>query len=274
MVERNMIIKTALNFIIRDFTIAASYKFSFFLQFFGIFFSVLTFYFIAKMFGGAAIPYLEPYGGDYFSFVLIGIAFSNYLWTGMGSFSGSIRNEQMMGTLEAILVTPTKISLIILSSSLWNFIFTSIKVLIYLLIGIFLFTVDMSNANIFAALIILVLTIICFSSLGILSASFIMVLKQGDPVNWIFNTLSGLLGGVLYPITVMPDWLQYFSYILPITYSLRAMRHALLQGYSLEALLPDIFALIIFSIVMLPLSMLSFRYAVKRVKIDGSLTQY
>ena len=226
------------------------------------------------MFGDAAIPYLEPYGGDYFSFVLIGIAFSNYLWTGMGSFSGSIRNEQMMGTLEAILVTPTKISLIILSSSLWNFIFTSIKVLIYLLIGIFLFTVDMSNANIFAALIILVLTIICFSSLGILSASFIMVLKQGDPVNWIFNTLSGLLGGVLYPITVMPDWLQYFSYILPITYSLRAMRHALLQGYSLEALCPDILALIIFSIVMLPLSMLSFRYAVKRVKIDGSLTQY
>ncbi len=52
------------------------------------------------------------------------------------------------------------------------------------------------------------------------------------------------------------------------------MRHALLQGYSLEALAPDLFALIIFSIVMLPLSMLAFRYAVKRVKIDGSLTQY
>ena len=261
-------------FIKRDFALATSYKFSFFLQLFGIFFSVLTFYFIAKLFGDAAVPYLEPYGGDYFSFVLIGIAFSNYLWTSMGSFSGSIRNEQMMGTLEAMLITPTKISLIILSSSLWNFIFTSIKVFIYLLLGVFLFSVDMNNANIFAAFIILALTIICFSSLGILSASFIMVLKQGDPVNWIFNTLSGLLGGVFYPITVMPNWLQYLSYFLPITYSLRAMRHALLQGYSLEALAPDLIALVIFSIIMIPLSMLAFNYAVKGVKIDGSLTQY
>jgi len=176
------------------------------------------------MFGDAAIPYLEPYGGDYFSFVLIGIAFSSYLTTGLGSFSGSIRNEQMMGTLEAMLVTPTKTSLIIVFSSLWNFIFTSIRVLAYLSIGVFLLNVNMSNANLFGALITLILTIIC--------------------------------------------------HILPITYSLRAMRHALLQGYTLEALAPDIFALVIFSIVMLPLSIITFKYAVRRAKVDGSLTQY
>ncbi|MFQ6061745.1 MAG: ABC transporter permease, partial [Methanosarcinales archaeon] len=234
-----MIYKT-LNFIKRDFAIAISYKFAFFLQFFGIFLSVLTFYFIAKMFGNAVIPYLEPYGGDYFSFVLIGIAFSGYLWTGLGSFSDSIRREQMMGTLEAMLVTPTKISIIIIFSSLWNFIFTSIRVLIYLGIGVLLFKINISNENLFAALIILILTIICFSSIGIISASFIMVLKQGDPVNWIFSNVSGLIGGVYYPITVLPNWLQNFSYILPITYSLRGMRHALLQGYSMGALATDI----------------------------------
>ena len=269
-----MICQKAWVFIKRDFTLATSYKFSFFLQIFGIFFSVLTFYFIARMFGDAAVPYLEPYGGDYFSFVLIGIAFSNYLWAGLGSFSGSIRNEQMMGTLEAMLVTPTRISLIITASALWNFIFTSFKVLIYLLMGVFLFGVDMGNANLFATLIILVLTILCFSSLGIISASFIMVLKQGDPVNWVFNTMSGLLGGVFYPITVLPSWLQNFSHVLPITYSLRAMRHALLQGYPLSDLLPDILALVLFSAVMLPFSIITFRYAVSRAKIDGSLTQY
>jgi len=269
-----LIYRKALTFIKRDFIIATSYRFAFFLQLFGILFSVLTFYFLARMFGDAAIPYLEPYGGDYFSFVLIGIAFSSYLTTGLGSFSGSIRNEQMMGTLEAMLVTPTKTSLIIVFSSLWNFIFTSIRVLAYLSIGVFLLNVNMSNANLFGALITLILTIICFSSLGIISASFIMVLKQGDPINWAFSAVSGLLGGVFYPITVLPQWLQMFSHILPITYSLRAMRHALLQGYTLEALAPDIFALVIFSIVMLPLSIITFKYAVRRAKVDGSLTQY
>ncbi|MFQ6120649.1 MAG: ABC transporter permease [Methanosarcinales archaeon] len=180
----------------------------------------------------------------------------------------------MMGTLEAMLVTPTKISIIIIFSSLWNFIFTSIRVLIYLGIGVLLFKINISNENLFAALIILILTIICFSSIGIISASFIMVLNQGDPVNWIFSNVSGLIGGVYYPITVLPNWLQNFSYILPITYSLRGMRHALLQGYSMEALAPDILALVVFSIVMLPLSILCFRYAVKRAKVDGSLVQY
>ncbi len=101
-----------------------------------------------------------------------------------------------------------------------------------------------------------------------------MVLKQGDPINWAFSALSGLLGGVFYPITVLPQWLQMFSYILPITYSLNAMRLALLQGYSLEALAPDIIALMLFSVVMLPFSIMAFRYAVRRAKVDGSLTQY
>lgn len=226
------------------------------------------------MFEGVTLPSLEMYGGNYFSFVLIGIAFTTYLWTGLGSFSGSIRNEQMMGTLEAMLVTPTRISLIILFSSLWSFIFASIRVIIFLLIGIFLFNVDMGNANLLGAFIVLILTIICFSSLGIISASFILIFKQGDPINWALGTASGLLGGVLYPVAILPAWLQNFSNILPITYSLRAIRHALLQGYTLEALAIDIFYLMIFSMLLLSVSIISFRYAIKRAKIDGSLTQY
>jgi ABC-2 type transport system permease protein len=234
----------------------------------------LTFYFLDKLFGSAVIPYLEPYGGDYFSFVLIGIAFSSYLGVGLGTFSGSIRSEQMMGTLEAMLTTPTKISTILIASSLWNYISASINVVIYLLIGAILFGVNMSNANIFAALIILILTIISFSSIGIISACFIMIFKRGDPISGVFGSVSGLLGGVIYPITVLPGWLQNFSYLLPITYSLRSMRHALLQGYATEALAPDIIALVVFSVVMLPISILIFTYAVKKAKMDGSLTQY
>jgi ABC-2 type transport system permease protein len=180
----------------------------------------------------------------------------------------------MMGTLEAMLVTPTKVDMIIVSSSLWDYIFATFRILIFLLLGVFVFGVDMGNANLFAALIILILTIICFSSLGIISASFIMIFKRGDPVNWVFGSVSALLGGVLYPITVLPGWLQIFSYLLPITYSLRGMRHALLQGYSLAALGLDIVALIVFSVVLMPLGILCFRYAVRKAKMEGSLTQY
>ena len=59
-----MICKTAykkvLAFVKRDISLQLSYKLSFFLQFLGIFFSVLTFYFVAELIGDAAVPYLEP----------------------------------------------------------------------------------------------------------------------------------------------------------------------------------------------------------------------
>jgi ABC-2 type transport system permease protein len=59
-----------------------------------------------------------------------------------------------------------------------------------------------------------------------------------------------------------------------ITYSLRGMRHAFLQGYSLSALGLDIVALAVFSVVVLSLGIFCFRYAVRKAKMEGSLTQY
>jgi ABC-2 type transport system permease protein len=267
-------LRKPLAFVKRDLSLMLSYRLSFFLQFFGIFFSVLMFFFIARLFGQAATPYLAAYGGDYFSFVLVGIAFSGYLGVAMGSFSSSIRRGQMMGTLEVMLVTPTRLSTILVSSSLWSFAFTSLRIVVYLVVGALVFGVNLSHANWLAALLIQVLTILSFGSLGIISASFIMAFKQGNPLNMVLGTASSLLGGVYYPITVLPVWLQPFSHLLPITYSLRAMRLAVLQGYSLSALAPDVLILAVFAIVLFPLSLVAFRLGVQKAKMEGSLTQF
>ena len=261
-------------FIYRDFINNASYKFAFLTQFFGIFISILTFFFLSQLFGKAIVSHLEPYGGNYFSFVLIGIALFSYLEVSMRSLSNSIRQGQQLGTLEALLVTQTEIPTIILSSSVYSYILTSFRVIVYLLFGVVIFGMEIGNANLTAGLLVLFLTIVSFSSLGIISASFVMVLKRGDPISWIFSSLSGLLGGLLYPISVLPDWLQHLSYLLPITYSLEGMRLALLKGYSLGALMPNIVPLVVFSIVLLPISVLIFGYSVKRAKMDGTLGQY
>jgi ABC-2 type transport system permease protein len=266
--------KKPLAFVWRDFMNEKSYKLAFSMQFFGIFITTLTFFFLSRLLGDVSISYLKPYGGNYFSFVLIGIAFFSYLGVSIQGLSKSIREGQMLGTLEALLVTQTGIPTIILSSSLYSFLWASFKVAVYLLLGAFVFGIPMGNANLTGALILLVLTITSFSSLGIISASFIMVLKKGDPISKIFTGISGLLGGLYYPISVLPDWLKNFSYLLPITYSLEGMRLALLRGYSLRELMPNIIALAIFSIIMLPLSILIFGYAVKKAKRDGTLTQY
>ena len=249
---RNVIFRKAFSFIKRSYMLQMSYKLESILRLFFMLFNILTYYFVAKLVGTTGEKYLEPYGGDYFSFVLIGIAFSTYLMVSLRGFSETIRDEQMMGTLEAMLVTPTNTATVITFSSLWSFIFASIRVLLYLAVGILL-GVNMTNANLIGAFIILILTILCFSSLGILAASFIMIFKRGDPINMMFMSTSELFGGVFFPIEVLPWWLQSISHLFPMTYSLSGMRHALLQGYSLQDLAPEISTLVIFSLILLPL---------------------
>ncbi len=261
-------------FIKRDFLLELSYKFAFFLNILGIFVSVVTFYFIARIFGKGASPYLVEYGGEYFPFVLLGIAFSGYFSTALRSFSFNIRREQFAGTLEAMLITPTKISTILFSSSLWDFIFSSINVFIYLLFGVLFFGLKLFQPNFFLAGIILILTIICFSAIGMISAGFIMIFKKGDPVTWLISTFSALLGGVYFPIRILPATLQKFSQFIPLTYALRSIRAVLLQGANLNDILRDILILMIFATFLLPAGVFIFKFAVKRAKIEGSLAHY
>lgn len=261
-------------FIKRDLAYEVSYRLAFLLRLARIFTTVLTFYFISKLFGKGASVHLVEYGGEYFPFVLIGIAFSEYLMVSLRSFSRTIRHEQMMGTLEAMLATPTRVSTIIVGASIWDFVFTSISVVIYLLLGVIFFSLDLSKMNLFCGITILILTIISFLSIGIISASFILMLKKGDPLTWFMGISFGLLGGVYFPVNIMPKFLQLFSYLLPITYSLRSLRYALLKGYGFGMLLPDIGTLFLFCILLLPISIWMFKFALKKARIDGSLVHY
>jgi ABC-2 type transport system permease protein len=244
------------------------------MQFASIFFSVALFYFLSLLFGTAFIPQLEQYGGDYFSFVLIGIAFSGYMGLSLSSYAESIREGQLMGTLEIILLSPTRLSTILLSSSLYPYLFTTIRVAVYLIVGVLVFGASLSQANFITAIVVLILSIASFSSIGILSAALVLIVKKGDPVAWALGSVSSLLAGVYYPITVLPDWLEPISRLLPLTYALDAMRMAMLKGSTLYDVRLDMLALIGFTLVLTPLAFLFFKKALKRAKIEGSLIQY
>jgi ABC-2 type transport system permease protein len=75
-------------------------------------------------------------------------------------------------------------------------------------------------------------------------------------------------------VEVLPGWLQILARLFPLTYSLEAMRRALLAGAGLPGLGREIAVLSGFAIALLPLSLLAFRQAVRQAKRDGSLTQF
>jgi ABC-2 type transport system permease protein len=255
---------TLVAFIKKDICIETSYRFNLLMRITGILFYTATFYFISRL-----LTYT-----DYFSFVLIGIAVSNYLTTALTVFSQAIRDEQLSGTLEAMAVTPASLFEIIIYSSIGKFIGTTLEVASYLAAGIIIFGMRLAYTQLAGAGIIVILTILCCSALGILSASFIMVFKRGDPIHWFIGSAFQLLGGVFFPLSVLPAWLQDISRFIPLTYSLHGLRGALLEGLAMGQMLPDIKALLLFCIVLLPVSLVAFSYAIRRTKIDGSLGHY
>ena len=262
-----------LAFLRRDWQTETRYRMSFVMQVVGIGFGVVTFFYVGRLVGSAAAPYLARYGGDYFSFVLIGIALDSYLTTGLTSFVGRLREAQSAGTLEAMLMSPTRPELLIAFSSLWDFAWTTFQIVVYMAIGL-VFGLSLSRANFPAALLVLVCAVVPFVALGILAASIIMVTKRGDPLTWMVGSLFTLFGGVMFPVTMLPTWLQPIANFFPTTIALDAMRLALLQGASLEALLNHLIALLVFALILAPVSLIAFRIAVDIARRDGSLAQF
>ena len=120
----------------------------------------------------------------------------------------------------------------------------------------------------------MILTILAFSGIGLISAGFIIVFKQGSPITFLVTTASGLLGGVLYPVAVLPSSLEPFAYLLPITHALEAMRQILLNGATLAAVYDKALILALFTVLLLPLGLAAFGYGLKMARKEGSLIHY
>ncbi len=260
-------------FLLRDLREALTYKFSFVSSLVGILLSLATFYFVAKLVPPGT-PSLGPFGGDYFSFAVVGVAFSSLLGMFQEGLSSVVRSAQVSGTLEALLVTPASIPTVLFGSSLYSLILQVFRTVLHLGVALVFFGMTLGRVNVPGVLSVGLLTVLCFLGVGILSASFILVYKTGNPFGWILGTVSGLLGGVVFPVALLPPWIRWVSSLLPVTYALDGMRKSLLASASFAEVLPDIAALAVFNIILLPASLLAFRLAVRKAKRDGTLSHF
>jgi ABC-2 type transport system permease protein len=267
-------LRTLWAFLWRDILNEMSYRLAFFLELLGILPAVLMFFFLSKLFGDMISSPLSEYGGKYFPFVLIGIAAQNYLSMSLHSFASSIRESQVSGTLEAVLTAPVPLSIFLLGSSLYPFVLNAVRIMIYLVVGSLFFGAGLDWRQWPVLLVVLTLTMTAVSGLGILSASFTVLFKKGDPLNWVFSVGSWLLGGVYYPVSVLPEWLQRISDFIPMTHTLESFRLILLGHHGLKAVASHLFALCLWSLIVLPLSLTSFRYALNQARTKGNLGHY
>jgi len=127
------------------------------------------------------------------------------------------------------------------------------------------------SANWPAVVLVLLVSLLAFSGLGILSATYLLLFKRGNPAKWLLLGVSSIAGGMLFPVSILPDWLQFFARLNPVTYALNAMRAALLGSVRLRDVLHPLAILLLFAAILLPLSMLTFAAALRRTKSTGTL---
>jgi len=258
-------------FLVRDFLSDVSYRFAFVLQLAGMFFAVSVFYFATRMIDPATqgLDGVPP-----FPWLLVGVAFQLYFSTALYSFSEKVRSEQVLGTLEAMLVSPTPTSVVIFSSTAWDFTWGALRLIVYLLSAVFIFGVQLHVESPLALAVGIGLTLLSSAAIGMLSASFILYFKRGDPVNFLLSMGTSFFGNVIFPSRLLPPAVQWISDWLPMSWSLKVVRGALLRGASFSEVSGELGRLAILTAVLIPLGLLGARIAIRRAKREGSLVQY
>ncbi len=98
--------------------------------------------------------------------------------------------------------------------------------------------------------------------------------RRAIPITWILGGFGSILGGAYFPLDVMPVWMQKVSLLIPITYSLDALRLTMLSGQSLIMVAKPLAMLTVMTAILLPASLGLFAAAVRRGRREGTLMEY
>jgi len=249
----------------RDFLTDVRYGFVLLVSVFDAALVLVSYAFLARVFAGA-----QPDGYPPLPFLLVGIALTDSLTTGMVCLAQGVRNNQQAGTLKALLALPISPARLMLLSLPYPVVRAAADFVVFLGVAIAL-GLPASSINVGATLVVFLLSVGAIASLGLASAAFVVAFKRGDPVMWALGAATWLLSGVLYPIQILPTWLQHVAWLLPTSHALTAARAAVIHGASLASLGDDLLVLGAFALIGIPLGLWLFRGAVDYSRRAGTL---
>jgi ABC-2 type transport system permease protein len=258
----------------RDLLVAWSYRAAFVSDIVGLLGQVLVFVFVSKMIDPSQLPRYGNTEVTYLEFACVGVVLGMFIQFGLNRVSAAVRGEQLMGTLESVLATPTAPSTIQLGSVSFDLLYIPLRSIVFLGgLGV-AFGLHLHADGIAPAVAILVAFMPFVWGLGVATAGLIMTFRRGSGLIGSALIALGLFSGIYFPITLLPDWAQAIAELNPITHAVDGMRDALLGGTGWSGV-PETLAIVVpFSAWSLALGLLAFRAAVHRERRRGSLGLY
>lgn len=268
------VVRTATAFLRREFLEEASYPlkvlFGLAAALVSLGFLVIFTEFVGKSMS-ARVGNLE---GGYMAFALVGLSFHTLLDTALRELSTRVRQAQVQGTFEALLATRTPLTSLMLALPMYPMLRTCMRFAGLLLLGWWLLDVPLHWHNWPVVMAVFALSIAVFAAIGLTFAGLTVVFKRTEPLIAVFNAGCFFLSGVIVPWEELPGALQVVSAVLPMTPALEAFRMAVLEGGGWAAVAPALGRLAIFAVVLVPLSVVVFRWSLRQALRDGSLGHY
>ncbi len=252
---------------------AISYRLGTVISFVGLLASVVPIYFISKAVQTVAADSIRAEGGNYFGFVIVGLASVYVISSAIGAIPGALGGSIGSGTFESLTVTRTSLPVILIGMSGYPMLQSLLRATL-LLVGAAVLGVDVAWSMIPVAAVIVALSIVAYGSIGLFAAALVLVFRTSGPLISLVITGSGLLGGVYYSTAVIPGWIQALSSLVPLTYALRATRMLLLGGAPVSAVGGDVALLALIGAAGLASGSVALAFALRYARSAGTLSQY
>jgi ABC-2 type transport system permease protein len=261
-------------FVRRDFLIALSYRTAFAGDILFLGGQMVVFAFIGRLVDSNTLP---TYGGSpttYMEFVAIGIVLSLVVGVLLGRVATAMRQEQVQGTLEALLATPSAVGTVQAGSVAFDLLWVPIRMLLFLAVITLTFGLDLELAGVPKAAVLMLAFLPFVWGLGLLSAAAILAFRRGSGATALVISFLGIASGAYFPLTLLPGWLQAVGEVNPFARVLEGMRETLLGGAGWGPVAADAALLLLPSVALLAAGAVAFRIALARERRNGTLGLY
>jgi ABC-2 type transport system permease protein len=250
----------------RDFVQARSYRTALAFDLGWGVVNVLVYYFISKVFPQSGGLGKAP---SYFAFAFAGILVSLVVSSTASDVASKLREEQLTGTLEMLVAQPLRSAEIALGAAVFPTGYALARVVLYVLVAVSVLDLRTGETRWTGVVLILVLSTGAFLALGIAAAAAVLVLKKVAVVDVAIFAMT-FVSGALFPLSVLPGWLQAVGRDMPTEPAFAGMRAGLYGGsYAGDAAI-----LAGVGLVGVPISLLLFARALAYAKRRGTISEY
>ena len=258
----------------RDVLVMWSYRLAFFTDWVALAVQLVTFYFVGRMVDESTLPRYDGRAVGYLEFVAIGIAITAFVQLGLARIVTAVRNEQVMGTLESLLLTPTSLWTIQFGMVAYDLAYVPLRSAAFLILVAVLYDAHFVVGGFLPATVLLLVFIPFVWGMGVATAASVLAFKRGGSVSGFAMTVLTVTSGAYFPLGLFPGWLETLARANPIAVINDAARDAILGGAGWSDVLGSVAVLAPWSVGALTVGMAAFRWAYAFERRRGTLGQY